>query len=176
MPGQETRSEGIWPRLSARQVIAMSVLVGAGVAAEVVFVGHLLLYEFHAPGNMIIITAVLTGLISGALAFTLMARVRERHRRLLQWLAVIREMNHHTRNALEEITYSASSFGNQDAIAAIRGGVSRIEWALSEILTLHGTIAEFSPPVTNLLKPSTTSEEGPLLGEALKRSERRTTS
>ncbi len=153
MPGQEARVEAIWPRLSRRQIIIISTLLGAGVAAEVVFVGHLLLYQFHAPGNMIVITAALTGVISAALAYTLMARVRERHLRLLQWLRVIREMNHYTRNALEDINYSASSIGNQEALAAIRGGVARIEWALSEILTLHGAITEPGSPATTSLQP-----------------------
>ncbi len=170
MPGQKKQFDGIWPRLSTRQLIVMSLLLGAGVAAEVVFVGHLLLYEFHSPGNMIVITAAFTGVISGSLAFTLMARVRERHLRLLQWLTVIREMNHHIRNALEAINYSASSIGNEEALATIRGGVARIEWALSEILTLRGAIAEPGPPV---LKPFTTATRRPPAGETQNRSERR---
>lgn len=140
MPGQRSRFQGFWYRLPARQVYALAALIGAGVAFEVVFIGYLLLYELSSPGKMIVVTAILTGVISAVLALTMISRARERQLRLLESLRMIREMNHHTRNALQDINYSAYSTGDREAIAAIRNGVGRIEWALREILTRHGTV------------------------------------
>ncbi len=138
MPGKTSRWQGLWYRLSAGQVRGLSVLIGAGVSAEVAFIGYILLYELGSPGKMLIVTALVTGIVSGLLALTLIARARERRLRLLQWLRMIREMNHYTRNALEEINYSAYSTGDRDVITTIRAGAARIEWALREILTQHG--------------------------------------
>ncbi len=140
MPGRTLHRHLFWYRLSPWQVRVLSVLIGAGISFEVVFIGYLLLYEFASPGKMIILTGVITGVISAILAFTLISRARERHVRLAQWLGTMREMNHHTRNALEQINYSAYSTGDRAAIAAIRAGVGRIEWALREIMTQHGSV------------------------------------
>jgi PAS domain S-box-containing protein len=49
-------------------------------------------------------------------------------------LDVIAEMNHHIRNALEEINLSAHLTRNQEVISNISLASERIEWALREIL------------------------------------------
>ncbi len=139
MPGRTLRPHPYWYRLSAWQVRVLAALIGAASAFEVVFIGYLLLYELASPGKMILVTGLATGVISTILALTLISRARERHIRLVQWLRTVREMNHHTRNALEQINYSAYSTGDRAAIAAIRAGAGRIEWALREIMTQHGT-------------------------------------
>jgi len=50
--------------------------------------------------------------------------------------AVIAEMNHHIRNALQIIIYSASkaSASDRDEADELRDAVKRIEWALREVL------------------------------------------
>ncbi len=140
MPGSSRALRKSWYRLSAQQALGLAMLIGAGACLEIFFIGYLLLFELRSPGKMLLITGLLTGIISGVLALTMMARARERYLRLLQWVEMMREMNHHTRNALEQINYSAYSTGDRAAIEGIRAAMGRIEWALREVLTQHGRI------------------------------------
>ncbi len=85
MPGKSSRLQGFWHRLSAGQVRGLSVLIGAGVVAEVAFIRYLLLYELNLPGKKLLATALMSGVACGIFALTLMARARERRLRLPQW-------------------------------------------------------------------------------------------
>ena len=59
-------------------------------------------------------------------------RQLERHRQLM---AVIADMNHHTRNALQVIvSRSALSIADSEAIGDIQQAVRRIDWCLREVL------------------------------------------
>ncbi len=141
MPGNLAGLQAFWYGLSAGQVRALAVLIGLGVFLEVVFIGYLLLFELRSPGKMIVITGLLSGVVSAVLAWSVMTRARERRLDLVERLRVIREMNHHTRNALEQINYSAYSTGDRELIVRIRAAAARIEWALREVLTQHNAVA-----------------------------------
>lgn len=59
-------------------------------------------------------------------------RQLQRHRQLM---AVIADMNHHTRNALQVIvSRSALSIADSEAIGDIQQAVRRIDWCLREVL------------------------------------------
>lgn len=76
----------------------------------------------------------LGGLIAGILVFRLLQYERERRQRLRQKIAVIADMNHHVRNALQVITFHAASSADQEQMEAIKGSMERIQWALKEVL------------------------------------------
>ena len=59
---------------------------------------------------------------------------RLRTRALLQRLVIIREMNHHVRNALQVVIYAAAAHKNDDLAEQVREAVRRIDWALKEVL------------------------------------------
>jgi hypothetical protein len=71
------------------------------------------------------------GIIAGALVFR---HERARRRQLAERLHTIASMNHHVRNALQVIMYSAYVPSDQEQLGRIRDAVERIEWALQEVL------------------------------------------
>jgi len=52
-------------------------------------------------------------------------------------LQIIREMNHHVRNALTVISLTSQQQPNEDLRSMMRESVGRIDWALREVLPLH---------------------------------------
>lgn len=59
---------------------------------------------------------------------------RWRRRRIRDKLWLISEMNHHVRNQLQIIQYSAYATGNREHFNRMQESVARIDWALREIL------------------------------------------
>jgi uncharacterized tellurite resistance protein B-like protein len=76
----------------------------------------------------------LMALVSAVLLLKVMQASQARHRALVQRLQMIAELNHHIRNALEEIQLSAHTTHNSQLIRNTQTAVARIEWALREIL------------------------------------------
>ena len=79
---------------------------------------------------------------------------RWRRRRISDKLWLISEMNHHVRNQLQIIQYSAYATGDREHFDRMQQSVARIDWALREIL---GKPAEESgdaePPRPNAVTP-----------------------
>lgn len=71
---------------------------------------------------------ILMGIVAGLLV---LVYERWRQRDLEKKLQIIRLMNHHVRNALQIISYSLE--GSEQS-SAVREAVTRIEWALQEVL------------------------------------------
>jgi hypothetical protein len=59
---------------------------------------------------------------------------RRRRKRVEERLEVIREMNHHVRNALQLISFSHHAAERDEQLDLIQQAVARIEWALQEVL------------------------------------------
>jgi hypothetical protein len=88
-------------------------------------------------GVLVVLMGCVDALVSFAFAavlFKLMLAARARHRKVVQQLRTIAEMNHEIRNALEEIQLTVHLTHNEQVIQNIHGAVQRIEWALREIL------------------------------------------
>ena len=71
------------------------------------------------------------GIIAGLLIYRY---ERGRSKYLHERLKTIELMNHHVRNALQTIVSSAYTHGHEQQLDEIRTSVTRIEWALREIL------------------------------------------
>ena len=81
---------------------------------------------------------VIDDLFGAAIAGLLIYRHERNRSRLLQEkLKTIELMNHHVRNALQPIIYSAYLAGQSQHVDLIRQSVARIDWALREILPGH---------------------------------------
>jgi hypothetical protein len=72
--------------------------------------------------------------LCGALVLKIALDARARRRALFRRLEMIGEMNHHIRNALEEIALSAHLSHDPQVITTISNASERIQWALREIL------------------------------------------
>jgi signal transduction histidine kinase len=111
----------------------------SAVAALLVFMiaagmDWLVLHENQSRTIAISLSDSVAAVIAGVLVFRLLQYERDRRRRLRQRLEIIAEMNHHVRNALQVISLSTYSSADQKQLAAIKESVSRIQWALREIL------------------------------------------
>ena len=78
------------------------------------------------------------GIIAGLVVFWF---ERARSRSLRERWQIIALMNHHVRNALQVIAYSANVPPDPQKISQIQDAVSRIEWALREVLP--GEVVDF---------------------------------
>lgn len=77
---------------------------------------------------------LLTAIFAGLLFYRLLQYERERRAWLRQRLEVIAEINHYVRNGLQAISLSAGSTADQLHVRALHEGISRVEYALKEIL------------------------------------------
>lgn len=76
----------------------------------------------------------LSGIVVTVLTAGLMHVANQRREAELLRMQVIEEMNHHIRNALGAISLTTDSIQNHQCIRVISESVSRIEWALREVL------------------------------------------
>ena len=111
----------------------------AVLAASLVFVVSVALDWFlvveREPRFMTLeLSDALGGLIAGILVFRLLQYERDRRARLRQKVAVIADMNHHVRNALQIITFQAATNADKEQMQVIRESMDRIQWALKEVL------------------------------------------
>ncbi len=84
--------------------------------------------------DLLFLSDFLVGCVAAGLVYTL-ARMNEQRTLFVNGrLRVIAEMNHHIRNALQVISFHSWSAKNEKEVASIQGAVSRITWALSEVL------------------------------------------
>jgi hypothetical protein len=120
--------------LSNWHILLMAAI--AGLAVFVIGVGlDVALLREHEPQRVTVeISDALGGLVAGALAFRLLLYERERRARLRQRIAVIADMNHHVRNALQVISFHAYTSADKEQVEAVKESMERIQWALKEVL------------------------------------------
>ena len=130
------------PLRRSPRTILFALLLGA----LVFLVGHfsdLLLVGGHPRLAMLddVVFAVVT--VAGVMGYD-----RWRRRRIREKLWLIGEMNHHVRNQLQIIQYSAYATGDRELFTRMQESVARIDWALREILGRspdHGEEASTTP-------------------------------
>ncbi len=94
----------------------------------------MLLRHHEGAGITVMASDALAGCVAAGLVYRMLQYGRERRRMVEQRLHTISEMNHHIRNALQVISFSAHSARSQKELAEITDSVNRIQWALREIL------------------------------------------
>ena len=83
---------------------------------------------------------------------------------LLRRMEIAAEVNHHIRNALTAVVYTAAVQHDPELEAVIRDATTRIDWVLSTVLP-DGDAALQWPIQTKSWKPSEWSREGPKEGK-----------
>lgn len=81
-------------------------------------------------GISIYLDDLVLGIVAGLVVF---AYEQRRHKAMLERIATISAMNHHVRNALQAISYAPYT-EQAKQIQLIQQSVSRIQWALQEVL------------------------------------------
>lgn len=123
-----------------------TILFALLLGALVFVVGHfsdLLLMSGHTQLAVLddVVFAVAT--VAGVILYD-----RWRRRQIRDKLWLISEMNHHVRNQLQIIQYSAYATGDRELFTRMQESVARIDWALREILGRspdHGEEASTTP-------------------------------
>lgn len=135
------------------------LLAGLGMSGAVYLV-EAILASAGMHGEKTFLDDALLGIFSAlAVFFLLQQRDTQRElRRQKQYAAVIADLNHHIRNAMQVIVYR-SELGVHDVpeLQEIRDAVNRIDWALREILprgARNSETAEHGKVVASQSKPS----------------------
>ena len=108
----------------------IALLAGFAVFALLVIADQASMH-YGLPESQRVLDDVCGGLVA---AFLVFRYERFRLRQLTQQLQTIAAMNHHVRNALQVVMYSASVPSDKEQLNRIRSAVQRIEWALQEVL------------------------------------------
>lgn len=107
-------------------------MVVAVTVAVLGYLSDLLVISFHPQPVFPILDAIVLGTLCGTIAWSYQ---RRQNRYLAERLEVIAEMNHHVRNGLQVIQYSAYMTKDREHIQRIEQSLGRIDWALREVLT-----------------------------------------
>ncbi len=94
---------------------------------------YMLLQHRETPAA-ILVSNGLVALLAAALVFTLLSYGRQQRRRVVERLETLNEVNHHIRNALQSLAFAAGGLQDRKEGPAISEAISRIQWALREVL------------------------------------------
>ncbi len=99
-----------------------------------ILMDSLLLKEGLPRFDLLVLSNALVGGVAAVLVIVLALRQQQRAAFVSGRMRVIAEMNHHIRNALQVIQFSARGPGTEGEMQAMREAVQRITWALREVL------------------------------------------
>jgi NAD/NADP transhydrogenase beta subunit len=138
--------EHSWILRSRTRARLFAALAGLGVTAVTTAACWFFYQAGQPPLMMIIASDVFAGVLAALLIAGVLGNILDRSDALRSQLETIAEMNHHVRNALQLISFSAYQTHDQEAIATMRQGSERIEWALREILEPGAGAVGLPPP------------------------------
>ena len=111
-----------------------ALLVCGLVSVTGVLLDRILRADGIAGRYLLDLSNVLTGAFAGAL-FYYVTREQARKQKLMEEkLRIIAEMNHHIRNALQALAFYRVKSSDEKEMNVIDQAVSRITWALKEVL------------------------------------------
>jgi hypothetical protein len=118
-------------RIASLRAYLLALSAGFATSAAVYWIDAFLA-RIHWPAETTLLNETLLGILVAVL-FLIVQRHNEL-RRQQDKFAVMKEMNHHIRNALQTIIYATFNASDKDAADKIRDAVRRIEWALREVM------------------------------------------
>lgn len=123
-----------WILRSKARVRLFAALTGLAIAASTSAADWFFYRTGQSPMIMLVASDAFAGLLVALLMLGILGRIVDRANAVKARLEMIEEMNHHVRNALQVIAYSAHSTQDEEAVARIKAAAQRIDWALREIL------------------------------------------
>jgi hypothetical protein len=114
-----------------RSVLRVALLVAVSVAV-LGYLSDLFVLAYDPRPLSALLDAIALGVLCGTIAWFYQ---RRQNRYVTERLEVIADMNHHVRNDLQVIQYSAYMTRDKEHIQRIEQSLSRIDWALREVLT-----------------------------------------
>ncbi|MGZ4837851.1 MAG: hypothetical protein ACXVZR_04820 [Terriglobales bacterium] len=135
----DTALEGGGPRLQRLwlSMLTRRLWLIAGTIGLMMFLGSVgldvLLLE-HEAGVGMVVSNALVALLAASLVYTLLAFGRTQRRRVIERMDALQEVNHHIRNALQALSFTAGTMKNTKEGDTINEAIQRIQWALHEVL------------------------------------------
>jgi hypothetical protein len=125
MPFDQGQDQGFFDGIAIKAIFwaLLFLVIGAG--------GDYIATRFGLERDLLFVNDVVSATF---VVFLIISYERRRRKRIRERLEVIQLMNHHVRNALQIIALSPHSHQREESLALIQEAVSRIEWALREIL------------------------------------------
>ena len=127
---------------SPARIATVVILFGVSAAALEYLIHSVALRAAKTVFAQAMVDAVFVGVAAAFAPLVLLLAARERHRRLLDDLRKIAEINHHVRNALQTIVYNEYLPRSDDTRNAVLDGVSRIDSILRELFPVLGNHSE----------------------------------
>ena len=121
-------------RITATLRIYLSAFAAGLVTAAVVHGIDAYLAHLKLPSDATILDDVLIGTMVAVLVFLLELHHQKEMVQEQRKIAVVREMNHHVRNALQAIVLATSTASDREIMNKVQEATERIEWTLREIL------------------------------------------
>lgn len=135
--------ETSWLTSATRVRMALvAFFIGLIVFVILALIESFMLGVGFSPSGVLMGSAAAAALLTFGLTLMLLLQVHDRREALREQLRVIGETNHHIRNALELIQFSAHTTHDQRVIESISGAVDRIQWVLRELLGDSGFYAQ----------------------------------
>ncbi len=126
------RLQKLWLRTLTGHLWVIAAAIGIIVLLGSISFDMVLLE--HTQMLAIVFSNALVALLAAVLVYTLLAYGRQQRRRVLERTEALNEVNHHIRNALQSLAFAAGTLKNRKEGDAISEAISRIQWALLEIL------------------------------------------
>ncbi|MDP9038353.1 MAG: hypothetical protein M3O02_03640 [Acidobacteriota bacterium] len=112
-------------------VILVALCIGLLVVLFSLTIDRMLNGEFRHIYASDWLEALAAAMLSGAA----LVRMQSRRRELLMRMQIVEDVNHHVRNALTSIVFSASLRGDAELNAQVSDACARIDWVLSDVLS-----------------------------------------
>lgn len=142
----DTHWETSWLTAASRlRMTIFAFCVGVIVVVLMTLIDALMVETGFSAFRVMLGSAAFAGLLTFALTLMLLLQMHARREAIRAQLRVIGETNHHIRNALELIQFSAHSTHDQQVIDSISGAVDRIQWVLRELLGETGSYFQAGP-------------------------------
>jgi hypothetical protein len=147
---------------SARQLVLLSLVVAAVVAALGFGLNVLLFRGGVPPWDLVLASSWILGGVAGWVLYQFLGNERNKQEMMQQRMHTIADLNHHIRNALQVIRYTGGSRSTLDAsqLQVINEAVAGIDWALCEVLpkySLGRMVGEASSNQADSGKPTFSS-------------------
>ena len=135
-PAEDSSRRGI-AKLPLLMLTRNLWLIAAAIGL-VMFIGSvafdLMLLKHQETPVAILLSNGLVAFLAALLVFILLTYGRERRRLIVHRVETLDEVNHHIRNALQSLTFTAGALKGTKDGANITEAIERIQWALHEVL------------------------------------------
>lgn len=118
---------------------AAVILVFAALSALLGYSSHILMMRANtSESDRAMAAAVVAGLAAGCIVLLLLLGVRERHRRMVEDINKIAQLNHEVRNALQAILYGEYLPRSEKQRKAVLVSIDKIDQTLRELFPVIG--------------------------------------